>query len=325
MSSTSPLDVGLTLGALYVGLLFSIFLFGIATLQSYRYFAEYPKDTLALKCLVSTIWVLDAIHCALISHSVYYYTIQNYFNPKVLSTAVWSLDLQIALSNVVGCTCQAYFIFRVWVLGRSYLVTGVCALVTLTWLALGMVVTYSAFHDAERSISLWEKAFGWGVRSGLSLPTAADVCISASLIFYLFPKRHGLTSTNRLIKRILIFTIETCLITSSATIVDVICFASMNNFVYMGVYFVSSKLYVNALLASLNVRKDLRANYAVTPISRMQLTAPGSANIHSSFPRSPANGVVLPDQIDLKSPTGTTLGGLEDEGPIACYKRAHQV
>ncbi|EIN06405.1 hypothetical protein PUNSTDRAFT_121633 [Punctularia strigosozonata HHB-11173 SS5] len=69
-----------------------------------------------------------------------------------------------------------------------------------------------------------------------------------------------------------------------------------DNFVYLGVYFVASKLYFNALLTSLNVRRTLRANYIAT--TSMELTA-SSAGVHSTLVRSP-NPRRQSDQIVLK-------------------------
>lgn len=43
-----------TLGAVEVGLVISTFLSGIETLQTFNYYRKYPKDSMALKILVST-------------------------------------------------------------------------------------------------------------------------------------------------------------------------------------------------------------------------------------------------------------------------------
>ena len=43
-----------TLGAVEIGLVFSTFLFGIETLQTYHYYRNYSRDYLGLKALVSS-------------------------------------------------------------------------------------------------------------------------------------------------------------------------------------------------------------------------------------------------------------------------------
>lgn len=42
-----------TVGAIEIGALISIFLFGLVTVQTYTYVQRYPKDSLMLKLLVS--------------------------------------------------------------------------------------------------------------------------------------------------------------------------------------------------------------------------------------------------------------------------------
>jgi hypothetical protein len=49
-----------TLGALEIGCMLLIFLFGIVTLQAAVYFESFPEDPLTFKSLVSTISIEDA-------------------------------------------------------------------------------------------------------------------------------------------------------------------------------------------------------------------------------------------------------------------------
>ena len=49
---TAPEDVRATLGALEIGVFIALFLFGIATAQSFVYFQRFPKDPLFMKSLV---------------------------------------------------------------------------------------------------------------------------------------------------------------------------------------------------------------------------------------------------------------------------------
>lgn len=50
-ATTIP-DMNDTLGALEIGVLISVFLFGFVTLQSYLYFSKFPNDKWGLKVLV---------------------------------------------------------------------------------------------------------------------------------------------------------------------------------------------------------------------------------------------------------------------------------
>lgn len=60
-SGIFSVDLGTTIGALQIGSLFAIFLFGIVTLQAYLYYDAFPEDRWTYKSLVS-IYVLTRKH-----------------------------------------------------------------------------------------------------------------------------------------------------------------------------------------------------------------------------------------------------------------------
>ena len=60
-SGIFSVDLGTTIGALQIGSLFAIFLFGIVTLQAYLYYDAFPKDRWTYKSLVK-IYVLNRKH-----------------------------------------------------------------------------------------------------------------------------------------------------------------------------------------------------------------------------------------------------------------------
>ncbi|KAJ7843269.1 hypothetical protein B0H13DRAFT_1449633, partial [Mycena leptocephala] len=244
-------NLNLTLGALYVGVLASTFLFGIATLQTYTYYIKYPKDRLIFKWLVGALWVVDTFHGVCIAHAAYHYAITNYLNPAAFLFSVWSLDLGTIVTAVISCTCQAFFTSRVWILGRNYIVTGICALLCAVRLGLSIATTYGSFHVV--GILEYEVQYAWSIRAGLSIATAGDIVIASAMVYYLSRNRTGFAKTDQIISRLLTFTVETCLVTSTVTVIDVICFATMPGnckFVFLGLYFLVSKLYTNALLTS---------------------------------------------------------------------------
>ncbi|EIN13003.1 hypothetical protein PUNSTDRAFT_131231 [Punctularia strigosozonata HHB-11173 SS5] len=310
-------SLGLTLGALYVGVIVSVFLFGIATLQTYNYYVNFPTDKMRLKALVGGLWVMDAFHCAIIAHAAYHYAIANYFNPAVLEFGVWSLDIGTVVTAIVACTCQAFFTVRVWVLGKNYIVTAVCAILCLLRLVLSIVTTYGSLHI--RDVAVYEKKFGWSIRTGLGVATAADVCIAAALVYYLSRNQTAFANTKRLIQRMLTFTIETCLITSTVTVIDIICFATMpDNFVFLGLYFLVSKLYSNSLLTSLNARQSFREGHTgpsrlttgtsgvgITTGTYINRSNPYSSKMYGSDIKSD------PDPMDVSAGETVTVGAIE--------------
>ena len=55
MASYAYVDISATIGALQIGCLFGIFLFGVVSLQTYNYYDTYGDDPWTTKLLVSTL------------------------------------------------------------------------------------------------------------------------------------------------------------------------------------------------------------------------------------------------------------------------------
>ncbi|KAJ8582020.1 hypothetical protein M405DRAFT_937981 [Rhizopogon salebrosus TDB-379] len=59
--------------------------------------------------------MLDALHLALVLHSVYYYLVTNYANFDALTEVVWSGKLQIAVSIFVVWLAHSLYAYRIWI------------------------------------------------------------------------------------------------------------------------------------------------------------------------------------------------------------------
>jgi hypothetical protein len=52
-TNVSPFNLNGSLGALEIGIVLGVFLFGIETLQTFNYYRRFPKDSNLLKATVS--------------------------------------------------------------------------------------------------------------------------------------------------------------------------------------------------------------------------------------------------------------------------------
>ncbi|KAF8968561.1 hypothetical protein BDZ97DRAFT_1799051 [Flammula alnicola] len=104
---------------------------------------------------------------------------------------------------------------------------------------------------AQASVYLYV-SFGAGV--------VADSLVAISLCVLLFKSRTGLQRTDSILTILMAFSINTGLLTSICALACLITYAIWpQRFIFMGIYFALSKLYVNSLLASLNARGTLRS------------------------------------------------------------------
>jgi len=78
-----------TIGPLFVGYTVSAALFGITCAQSCLYFQRHSQDSMRLKCIVTGLLFLEALHIILVTHSVFVYTIAGHGNFNRLGDVVW--------------------------------------------------------------------------------------------------------------------------------------------------------------------------------------------------------------------------------------------
>ncbi|ETW81806.1 hypothetical protein HETIRDRAFT_173484 [Heterobasidion irregulare TC 32-1] len=176
---------------------------------------------------------------------------------------------------------------------RNWLVTGLIVILAFIHFSLGIVFTVEAFllQEFSRYTQLT-----WITCTGLGSAAAADLLIAISMCYYLFRSRTGFQKTDSMITTLMLYSINTGLITSIVATGAVIAFATMPlNFIWLGFFWVLGKCYVNSLLASLNGRESLRERSHVDPSSFLQLSTirrddelPGPRSRVSTIIRRPA-------------------------------------
>ncbi|KAF9034035.1 hypothetical protein BJ165DRAFT_744186 [Panaeolus papilionaceus] len=159
-----------------------------------------------------------------------------------------------AVSNYV---IRAMFLTRVYRLSKKnlWVVGGILALSTAD-LVITLTISikafnFSSFVELNNISALIYTSFGSG--------TGADLCLALVLLYLLYRSRTGFKKTNSLIRVLMMYTVNTGMIVAVDAALGVIAYAAMpHNFIFLGFYLLSSKLYVNAYIAMLNARKSLR-------------------------------------------------------------------
>ncbi|KAI0937486.1 hypothetical protein AcV5_005387 [Taiwanofungus camphoratus] len=252
-------DIGDTLGAILMGALVSAVLSGTVLMQTVVYFRTYFDDSLRNKFMVALVWMLDALHTALIWTSIWTYLIGNWGNSAVFDHIPWTISLTIVLTGISTFIVNCFLTYRIHLLSFNcwYLTTPivVCAAVRLG----ATLVSTSKMIELQSYMAFKEKA-GWLLTLGLSVSSLVDIVVTVVLTALLLRSRTGYsTSTDRLIDTIVIYTIETGMVTCVATIATLACWVAMpSNLIFLALHFTISKLYSNSILATLNARKSLR-------------------------------------------------------------------
>lgn len=283
-----------TFGAAFLGMVFAAGLHGVSCVQAVYYFT-HQTDQWRTKLLVAAVMVFDTVHQALITHSIYTYMVTHYGVPEKLGLLVWSLIVEVLFNGFIAVLVQSFLTVRIWKLsGHSILLTGFTVLlvagefisvVAFTWLALKMD-TFTELATLQ-SLSIVVNV----------LAAAGDVLIAGSLCYLLHSSRTGFQRSDSMINRLILFTVNTGLLTSLCALASLISItAAPTTFLYIPFFFCIGRLYTNSLLATLNARKMIRksadgihtsgdaGSYSLSNIQKQ-----GVSGVNTSASKKPTN------------------------------------
>ncbi|KAI0325099.1 hypothetical protein GY45DRAFT_1375029 [Cubamyces sp. BRFM 1775] len=245
-----------TFGAVLLGTCFGLILYGLTSHQTYRYFRLYPNDVPIIKALVIVLMSLETFHTALCIHMCYYYLTTNYFNPLALLSGVWSLRLLPVVTGTVIFVCHGFYARRVYLIGGLYRpLVVVIAGFMLGELAFVIAATTESFVQA--TFAAWER-YTWLISAGFGCAVGADLVLTTSLILVLHRSRTGFKSTDSMIDILIIYTINTGLLTGIFSLLSLIfAVVEPSNLIYVALNMVSTRSYANSVLAVLNSRRSL--------------------------------------------------------------------
>lgn len=254
----AQLDLDSTFGALYIGGAIGAILFGLSNVQAFLYF-QTRKDSgfTFYKLAVCWLWFLDALHVCLVNHMIYYYLITNYANPLALLEMVWSFKALIVIDVCIVYSVHLLYLQRIWIIskGRTRILP-ILMTVTITLASsIGFVLFWAVFKS--KFFSDLTK-IRWSIYLSLSTMTLIDLLIASSLCYLLASAKTGFTKTDMTLQTLVRDIINTGCLTSLCSMACIITDAAMpNNFTFLGIEFLLSKLYVNSYMALLNARHYL--------------------------------------------------------------------
>ncbi|KAJ7828024.1 hypothetical protein B0H14DRAFT_3719587 [Mycena olivaceomarginata] len=230
-----PFSLDATFGALELGVLFSVFLFGVLTVQVYLYFVQYPKDPRGFKWMVAMVWILDLGHTIAICHCIYTITVTKYGQPTIIILPPKSLDISIFLSGFIGPLEQVDFVFLPWPQSDFTVPLPIfCA--TLSLLRFGGSTGLFAISLAGPTIQSYLIREKWLIEAVVILGAAVDVILAVALCYQLsFWRKAGFRSIGAVTLLVTFLTMK-------------------NNLVYGGVFFLMAQFFSNSLLFSLHSR-----------------------------------------------------------------------
>lgn len=260
-----------TVGALLLGLCAASFLDGVITVQMYQYYYRLKQDFIRHIVAVALLWILDFMHLALTIHVVYTYIITGWGDFAGLERILWSIKLQVILNVVIVVLVHALYVSRVWILGGYH--NGILGYLAAAFVGGGFVVGVilaNVLYGIDSFDDLG--SISWAIYASLATATIIDFTISVAMCYYLWKSEGTETKLNLRISRMMQYTVGSGLLTTACSLSTLFTYwFTPNTFVFLGVEFLLTKLYVGSFFAMLNARErsDLRNNQSST-------TLPGS-------------------------------------------------
>jgi len=283
-----------------IGFAVATTIYGISVLQVYLYYRHYPKDRLLLKLTVALLFTVDTCGTIFVGHSLYTYHVLNYYNPIESLLIPWSFALEKFLVTFTTFIAQSFYAHTIYKATGHRITVAFIMLLALLALALGSWTTEQIFDEPLSVVSTHKfKVISAMVQSFAALD---DVVITVSLCYYLRRRRGDLPSTHNLVDILIVYAVSRGVLTAIAQIlflVTNVCFPGKTY--WQPFHQVVGKLYVNSVLATLNVRSTFALKSEVQ-LNTLKLTAPGGTVLESRA----EDGRLRP--ITFKHPisTGTT-------------------
>ncbi|KAF5367911.1 hypothetical protein D9757_011255 [Collybiopsis confluens] len=277
-------------GALFIGIIVSIFFFGITTTQTWYYFQHYPKDPRKLKTLVGALWIIELIHAVMSIHAIYWYFALNYSNPSALGVSIWSANLTLLTSALITLIAHVFFAWRVYIVNERPQILAAIASSGMSSKAEFMdvigaeMVSNTAFTTTTVALSFVGGTFAKFPKeiapissTALALAVFADISIASSLAFYLHRNRSGFkkcitpfdssdsvvtyyasSRTNYLINKLIFWAMNTGALTSLVSLTVLFTSEFSKDLIFLAIFEVVGTVYANSLLATLNIRAITR-------------------------------------------------------------------
>jgi len=189
--------------------------------------------------------------------------VTNHSNINALSAVptIWIVEFFVA--SLTFFIVQCYFINKIWALlaGKSYRywLTGVVAVLALACFAGGVGVCYISSLNHSLMFILTKAEIPACLQQVAAVIT--DVYITLSLCVVLRGSQAGFERTKTLLDKLTVYAIHRGILTATVQLLHFATYLATyhnSSFVWMIFHIPSTKIYVNSLLAVLNVRHHLR-------------------------------------------------------------------
>ncbi|KAI0775955.1 hypothetical protein BD413DRAFT_256855 [Trametes elegans] len=246
-----------TIGAELVGLGLALASYGITSAQVVVYFGSYARRPFSLGVyFVIVLWCFDTLQMAVTAFQVADYVVLRHGDPMGLLLPPWAFGAIVIITEVNTMLIRFGYAYRIWKLsGRKRLIPCTIIASSLLVIAIGLVFAGAEFH-----FTTWGSGdhLRWTLYTAYSCQIAVDGVIVVAMLFILRRFRTGLQRLDCIIGVLTMYVVNTGFLRILVEILSIIFFiTSPASFVFVGLYFLLSKLYTCSFFGVLNTEQLL--------------------------------------------------------------------
>ncbi|KAJ7291757.1 hypothetical protein C8J57DRAFT_1588366 [Mycena rebaudengoi] len=274
-----------SVGPIFIANILNWLFMGTLVMQVYGYYQNFPKDRLAIKLLVYTLFILDVAQTGLTTHHGWWFIVTIWGNPHIFDFIIWSAGMiPFFFAGVV----QIFYAWRIWTLSANKFMRGMAILIVLiallqsfTAMVTGIVILQNPVQSnlirLHPQFSIW-----------LTGSLVADVLITACMLYVLnqAKNRTNWSASETMLSKLINQVVQSGSVTVICAAVDLGFFVGQptTNSHFVPAYMLG-KLYTNTLMLTLNLRRPNTNNngtdsVAMNSVGKSGPTSGRSQGVH---------------------------------------------
>jgi len=249
-----------------------------------------------LKFMVGLMFVVDSLGSMFVGHSLYTFWVFNILKPADSLNIPWSFAAEKFLVTFTCLIAQCFYAHTIYKATVNKIIVWIIMFMALTSFALGVVTTQEIFDNSLAVVSTRKFAIISGLVQGFAATN--DVFITLCLCYYLRSKRIQVPSTHVMLDTLMVYAVSRGVLTAVAQILFLTTNVCLPGATYwLPFHQVVGKLYVNSVLATLNVRGTFTLKSEVQ-LGTLELSVPDESKEE--------DGRIRPIVFGHSATTGTT-------------------
>ncbi|KAG1755401.1 hypothetical protein EDB19DRAFT_2034127 [Suillus lakei] len=266
-------NVYVMIGPIVLGALVNACLFGVLVVQTYVYYANFSNDHRVMKFTVAAIFTSQVAHVICVSATLWKVAVNAYGNPLTLLVFPLGADATVLFTVITGILVESSFAFRLWKLSKRLPLPLLSLALCLIAQSISLTMAVKAFTSLAAFVTGQKTLITLALTSRLET-TVVDIFKGCYITSNSFRCNDIFYRTTSMIDRLVLWTIETGLITSLVAIFIMSFFLAMpQNYIWIGIYATLATVNGNSLFASLNGRLILRS----VPNESLNMNTPSSS------------------------------------------------